>query len=91
MRSHLRLHSALLFLFSFVFLSLPTLAVDDELGDEYEETARVARVSLMKGEVSLRRAGELDWETAQLNVPLVEGDVIERIDVLEPASSESRR
>jgi len=46
-------------------------AVED---DGYEETARVARVSLIRGDVSLRRAGGKKWERAALNVPLVEGD-----------------
>jgi hypothetical protein len=50
---------------------------DDKYGNEdygYEETARVARVSLIAGDVSLRRAGSDKWEHAVLNVPLVEGD-----------------
>jgi hypothetical protein len=45
---------------------------DDDYG--YEETARVARVSLLAGDVSLRRAGAGKWERAVLNTPLVEGD-----------------
>ncbi|HYN86732.1 MAG TPA: DUF6600 domain-containing protein, partial [Pyrinomonadaceae bacterium] len=44
--------------------------------DEYDETARVVRVSLMRGEVSLRRAGNIEWEPARLNIPLVEGDTL---------------
>ncbi len=47
---------------------------DDER--EYEETTRVARVSLIKGDVSLLRAGDRKWERATLNFPLVEGDRI---------------
>ena len=42
--------------------------------DGYEETARVARVSLIRGDVSVRRAGSDKWERAALNLPLVEGD-----------------
>ncbi len=77
MRPVTRLHTALLFLLSILFLLSPlTLAAEDEDEDEYEETARVMRVSLMKGEVSLRRAGSIEWERAQLNLPLVEGDVL---------------
>jgi hypothetical protein len=52
-------------------------ADDDTLADDdygYEETARVARVSLIAGDVSLRRAGSDKWERAALNTPLVEGD-----------------
>ncbi|HEX8456167.1 MAG TPA: DUF6600 domain-containing protein [Pyrinomonadaceae bacterium] len=47
---------------------------DEEIDDDYEETARVVRISLLAGDVSLRRAGEKDWERAALNLPLVEGD-----------------
>ena len=45
---------------------------DDE--DGYDETARVVRVSMLRGDVSLRRAGSGKWEKASLNFPLVEGD-----------------
>jgi hypothetical protein len=49
---------------------------DDERAndDSYAETARVVRVSLIAGDVNLRRAGSDKWERATLNVPLVEGD-----------------
>ena len=46
----------------------------DEADDAYEETARVVRVSMLRGDVSLRRAGSKNWEKAALNLPLVEGD-----------------
>lgn len=46
---------------------------DDELP---EVTARVARISFLSGEAKIRRAGIEDWETATLNLPLVEGDEI---------------
>lgn len=50
-------------------------AFDEEADDAgYEETARVVRVSLLRGDVSLRRAGSKNWEKAALNLPLVEGD-----------------
>lgn len=45
---------------------------EDEAG--YEESARVVRVSMLRGDVSLRRAGSKNWEKAALNLPLVEGD-----------------
>src|SRR5918999_4932841 len=67
----------LLFLLTIFLLSAATRAedtVNDE--DEYEERARVMRVSLLKGEVSLKRAGNDEWEDARLNAPLVEGDVL---------------
>ena len=49
---------------------------EDANEPEYEEYARVMRISLLKGEVSLRRAGNYEWETARLNLPLVEGDTL---------------
>ena len=77
MRSRLSTPSALLFLLSTLFLlTPPSRAADDTYEDEYEERARVLRVSLLKGEVSLKRAGEDGWEDARLNAPLVEGDVL---------------
>jgi hypothetical protein len=75
MRAYVRLFASLLFLGNSLLFSNPVRA-DDDVGDEYDENARVMRVSLMKGEVSLRRSGELEWESAQLNLPLVEGDVL---------------
>jgi hypothetical protein len=53
-----------------------TLDEDDITEDEYEERARVMRITLVGGIVSLRRAGEEEWEAARLNVPLVEGDAV---------------
>src|SRR2546423_14762806 len=47
---------------------------DDDNRNDYDETARVARISLLSGDVSLRRAGAKKWERATLNFPLVEGD-----------------
>lgn len=45
--------------------------------DEYDVTARVARVSLLRGDVQLLRAGiNQRWERATLNLPLVEGDTL---------------
>lgn len=51
-------------------------ADDEDYPDEYDETARVVRVSLIRGEVSLLRNGSKQWESAKLNFPLVEGDTI---------------
>ncbi|MBC7900009.1 MAG: FecR domain-containing protein [Saprospiraceae bacterium] len=45
--------------------------VDDEIP---EVTARVARISFIRGNVQIRREGSQDWERAVLNLPLVEGD-----------------
>jgi hypothetical protein len=41
---------------------------------DYRVRARVARISLQRGDVQLRRAGSSDWESATVNLPLVEGD-----------------
>src|SRR5919205_508397 len=78
MRSRLSAPTALLFLLSTLFLlGTAARAADDTYDDdEYEEHARVLRVSLLKGEVSLMRAGQNEWEDARLNTPLVEGDVL---------------
>ncbi|MFL6335618.1 MAG: DUF6600 domain-containing protein [Pyrinomonadaceae bacterium] len=79
MRSRLSAPTALLFLLSAILLLTPAArAADDTYEDdnEYEEQARVLRVSLLKGEVNLKRAGSDEWEEARLNAPLVEGDVL---------------
>src|SRR5688572_30953888 len=64
-----------------LFATLPltkALAAEDviDAGDEYDEKARVMRVTLMKGEASLRRAENTEWEEAKINLPLVEGDTL---------------
>src|SRR5215217_6633641 len=80
MRSRLSAPTALLFLLSAVLLFGTAARADDDTvnddDDEYEERARVMRISLLKGEVSLKRAGNDEWEDARLNAPLVEGDVL---------------
>ena len=57
-------------------LNLPDMdtnvVVDDT--DAPEVTARVARISFIRGDVQIRRAGGQDWEKAGLNLPIVEGD-----------------
>jgi hypothetical protein len=70
---------ALLFLLSTLLLLTTSARAADDINnndDEYEEHARVLRISLLKGEVSLRRAGNIEWERAKLNTPLVEGDTL---------------
>src|SRR5688572_20880367 len=51
----------------------PALVTDEE-EEAPTVTARVARISFIRGEVRIRRAGNTDWEKATLNLPLVEGD-----------------
>src|ERR1051326_3226176 len=77
MRSHHSSPRTLLFLLSALLLiSVTARADDDTADDEYEEHARVLRISLLKGEVTLQRAGSDEWEQAQANAPLVEGDTL---------------
>ncbi|MFN2480870.1 MAG: DUF6600 domain-containing protein [Pyrinomonadaceae bacterium] len=69
--------SLLLLLTALHLCSSVAFADDELLSDDdyaYEETARVARISLLAGDVSLRRSGSDKWERATLNTPLVEGD-----------------
>ncbi|HKC63991.1 MAG TPA: DUF6600 domain-containing protein [Pyrinomonadaceae bacterium] len=76
---HLRtIFSTSLFLL-FLLLATFTVAVradDEKDADEYDETARVARVTLIRGDVQLKRADSRAWETAHVNLPLVEGDTL---------------
>ncbi|MBA2502721.1 MAG: FecR domain-containing protein [Pyrinomonadaceae bacterium] len=63
----------------FVFALLINFAVSEIRAsdeDDYDVRARVARVSFVRGDVSLRRAGSKEWERAARNLPLVEGDVL---------------
>ena len=60
---------------TFLCTAISARAFDDE-PDEYDEQARVVRISMISGEVSLKRIGNSDWERARLNFPLVEGDTI---------------
>lgn len=77
MRSHKFSPTTLLLLLSALLLiSVTARADDNNADDEYEEHARVLRLSLVKGEVTVRRAGGDEWEQAQMNAPLVEGDTL---------------
>src|SRR6185503_95839 len=53
-----------------------TARADDDEPDDYDVTARVVRVSLMIGEVTLKRGESKEWELIRLNYPLVEGDTV---------------
>ena len=67
----------LLFPLLLTILCLPSVVLaDDDEGDEYDVTARVVRISLLNGDVNLKRKESQDWEVARLNAPLVEGDTI---------------
>src|SRR5688500_13661443 len=66
----------LLLLLTFLTTTIVARADDEDEGDEYDVKARVARISLITGEVNLKRSGNTDWERARLNFALVEGDTI---------------
>ena len=53
--------------------NVPDDIADDELN---EVTARVARISFIKGDAQIRRADNEDWEKVTKNLPIVEGDEI---------------
>lgn len=71
-----------LLLILLTFFSVTTIAAvrdsnpaSDEVYDEAdEETARVVRISFLRGKSWIQRAGAIEWEQATLNLPLVEGD-----------------
>ena len=66
-------------LFLFLTLLSTTMvarAAEDDDGDDYDVKDRVARISLISGEINLKRSGNTDWERARLNFALVEGDTI---------------
>ena len=58
------------------FATSHSVFADDDFPEDYDVKARVVRVSLINGEVSLKRNGNSDWERARLNFPLVEGDTV---------------
>lgn len=62
-----------LLLFDTVFANPNAAAADDYIP---EVTARVARISFLRGDVQIKRADSDDWERAALNLPIVEGDQI---------------
>ena len=82
--AHRRLFTALPLLLIFFTLFFPSnieaaannpVPVSDDLYDEAdEETARVVRISFLRGKSWIQRAGAIEWEQATLNLPLVEGD-----------------
>ncbi len=78
------MHLAKKFLWaSFFFLPLLFMNAGNAFGvvvDDYtpEVTARVVRISFIRGDVQIRRVGDdgekQEWERAALNLPIVEGD-----------------
>ncbi|MGA9995683.1 MAG: DUF6600 domain-containing protein, partial [Pyrinomonadaceae bacterium] len=72
------LHGFLFLLATILTIALPIRSLAQNSQTEvYEDiNARVVRISLIRGEVSLKRNGGQKWESAQINFPLVEGDAI---------------
>src|SRR5262245_38781103 len=66
----------LLSLLLILFSTTITALADDDEPDDYDVKARVVRISLIDGEVNLKRNGNQDWERVKLNFPLVEGDTV---------------
>jgi hypothetical protein len=72
-------HNLLYYFLLLTLLAIPLTARaddDDDKDDDYDVKARVVRISLIGGEVNLKRNDNKDWEPARLNYPLVEGDTI---------------
>lgn len=68
--------SLLIALFSTSAALASNAADDEDYADEYDTQARVVRISLIRGDVQLKRAGARNWERATLNYPMVEGDTL---------------
>lgn len=64
---------ATLFWVAFCGVAMFAYEIDDSVP---EVTERVARISFIRGDVQVRRDGSQDWENAELNLPIVEGDEI---------------
>ncbi len=62
-------------------INLPAeFVVGTEDDEEPEVTDRVARISFIEGDGSIRRNGSDEWEKLTLNLPVVEGDEISTDD-----------
>jgi hypothetical protein len=74
-----RLKSILLlssFLLPLFLTPITVRADDDDDADDYDVKARVVRISMLEGQVNLKRSDSKDWEAAKLNYALVEGDTV---------------
>jgi hypothetical protein len=73
----IRIFSLLLILLLTSFAAnVLAFADDEDESESYDEQARVVRISMLKGETTLKRKSNTDWERAKLNFPLVEGDTV---------------
>jgi len=64
------------FLLTLFLTPIIARAYDDDDADDYDVKARVARISMLDGQVNLKRSDSKDWEAAKLNQSLVEGDTV---------------
>lgn len=80
MRSSRPLYVTLLLLPLTLLLMQTAARAEDDDSEEYDIKARVARISLISGEATLKRDGNSDWEQARVNLPLVEGDLLRTED-----------
>src|SRR6476646_2480069 len=71
-----RLFSSILLLLLTLFSAQTSLRAAEDEADDYDVKDRVVRISLISGEVKLKRKGNAEWERARLNFPLVEGDTL---------------
>ena len=66
----------LLSTFLLTLFSITVRADDNDDADDYDVKARVMRISMLDGDVSVKHSDSKDWEAAKLNYPLVEGDTV---------------
>jgi len=76
MRPTRRRLSLYLPLFITLLLTPAIARADDDDTEDYDVDARVVRLSLIHGDVSVQRKDSDQWEAVRLNTPLVEGDTI---------------
>lgn len=76
----MRTSNILPFALSLLFISYQTASAipfsSEDPDDDYDETARVVRISFLRGEASLKHADDSQSEQATINTALVEGDAI---------------
>jgi hypothetical protein len=76
-----RLYSRIFLLLLALVATTVTIRASDDEADEYDVKARVVRISLISGEVSLKRKDNTDWERARLTFHWSRGTLpTDRID-----------
>ena len=70
--------SLLVLLLTLLSITLTARAAGDDTDepDDFDVKDRVVRISMIAGDVNLKRKGSREWELARLNYPLIEGDTI---------------